>query len=439
MKTKLSNLWQNLSASYWFLPSVISLGAAIAAPVALYLFPKQRTEETQAFGFDWLNVNTGEGARELLATISGSTITLGGVIFSVTIVALSFASSQYGPRLLRNFMRDRSSQVVLGTFLGTYLYCLLVLRTVGGSDSTDQLVPHAAIGGALLFSLASLGMLIYFIHHVARSIQVSSMVAGVGADLDDAIAALGRRPAATAHERRLVPRGTPRLLRATRPGYVQALAEEALLECAVRRRAVIRLHIAAGDYVICGQPLATLSTLEAEGEPVDCADELRDCVIIGSDRSNEQDIEFPIDQLAEMAVRALSRSKNDFFTAVLCINRVGSGLAELAALAERDPLLRDSDGNARVELLLPSFERMLLRAFAQTLAHADGKPVICRQIMKALAIAASQAVPSHHKVILDFALRVRNAANPAIAAGREISDIQILHEELQSPRQISRL
>ncbi len=134
----------------------------------------------------WIYTRGPDGARAVLSTIAGSMITVAGVVFSVTIVALSLASNQFGPRLLRNFMRDRGNQIVLGTFVATYLYCLLVMRTVQGMDGS-QFVPHLSVTVAILMAVASLGVLIYFIHHVAVSIQAPELIANVAHELHEAI------------------------------------------------------------------------------------------------------------------------------------------------------------------------------------------------------------------------------------------------------------
>jgi uncharacterized membrane protein len=138
MKTRFNNLWGKVTASYWFVPALMCIAAMTGASLALRSGRGASVLSNHGW-LAWASVNTADGARELLSTIASSTITVAGVIFSITVLALSFASSQYGPRLLRNFMRDRLSQVVLGAFLSTYLYCLLVLRTLGAEAETLKL------------------------------------------------------------------------------------------------------------------------------------------------------------------------------------------------------------------------------------------------------------------------------------------------------------
>ena len=134
----------------------------------------------------WIYSGGAEGASLLLGTVAGSMIAIAGTVFSMTLVALSLASSQLGPRLLRNFMRDTANQVVLGTFVATFVYCLLVLRTIRRGDEV-AFVPHLAVTIGVLLAIVSIGVLIYFIHHVSVSIQADEVVAQVGRELVDGI------------------------------------------------------------------------------------------------------------------------------------------------------------------------------------------------------------------------------------------------------------
>ena len=172
MRVLLFKTWTNVRTSFWFLPAVMAGGAMVLA-LATVAFDKQAT--------DWLTLNWGwvftggaEGASSLLAAIAGSMITIAGVVFSMTLVALSLASSQLGPRLLHNFMRDTTTQIALGTFVATFLYCLLVLRTIRRADEI-VFVPHMSVTLGVLLAVVSVGVFIYFIHHLSVSIQANEM------------------------------------------------------------------------------------------------------------------------------------------------------------------------------------------------------------------------------------------------------------------------
>ena len=180
-KGRLLNHWDDIRNSYWFLPSVMALGSVILSYVTLLIDRHTIVEET--FGKDWTYTGSAEGARSVLAIIASSMIGIAGVVFSITTVTLTLASSQFGPRILRNFMSDKPNQIVLGTFTATFLYCLLILRQTHGTDEDvgyEMFIPQLSMTVAVVFAIASLGVLIYFIHHVAASIQTPNVVAGIG-------------------------------------------------------------------------------------------------------------------------------------------------------------------------------------------------------------------------------------------------------------------
>ena len=196
MKARILAHIDGLRSSYWFIPSVMALGAIVLSFVTTAI--DGRIGPGWIERVSWLYANKPDGARGLLSTVAGSMIGVAGVTFSITIASVVYASGQYGPRLLTNFMSDRGNQVTLGTFIATFLYCLLVLRTIRAADEASgaanpsgdvvgAFVPHVAIVTALVLALASVGVLIFFIHHVPESIHVSHVIAGVGRDLSEKI------------------------------------------------------------------------------------------------------------------------------------------------------------------------------------------------------------------------------------------------------------
>lgn len=184
MKAKIKSLAEKLFNNYWFLPTTMAVGAILLSQVLLYV--------DQNMGQLWFwegkaFFTTGiEGARSTLATIAGSMITVTGVVFSITIVSLSLASQQFGPRLLQHFMRDRGNQFVLGTVTSTFLYCILVLRTIGSPGQT-AFVPHGCVFVAVIMAVLNVGVLIYFIHHTAEAIQVGNVIHRISSDLSTAV------------------------------------------------------------------------------------------------------------------------------------------------------------------------------------------------------------------------------------------------------------
>ena len=172
MRIWLDNKWDELRTSFWFVPSVMAAAAVVLSLATIHL-DKATIYDNWIATLGWTFTRGPEGSRAVLSTVAGSMMTIASVTFSITIVALQLASSQFGPRLLRNFMRDRGNQVAMGTFIATFTYCLLILRTINGTQG-EQFVPHISVTVGLLLALFSLGVLIYFIHHAAESIQAEN-------------------------------------------------------------------------------------------------------------------------------------------------------------------------------------------------------------------------------------------------------------------------
>ena len=180
----LHGFWYRSTTSYWFLPALILLGAVILSFVTLTI------DEWAGSGWvtrwRWIYSHDPAGARATLSTVAGSMITVAGVVFSITIVVLTLASNQFGPRLIRNFMLDKGNQVVLGVFTSTYLYCLLILRRIQAVENAT-FVPSLSLTVAILLAVLSIAFLIYFIHHVTTFMQVESVVNSVSHELHETL------------------------------------------------------------------------------------------------------------------------------------------------------------------------------------------------------------------------------------------------------------
>ena len=429
----LRKLWIQVRSSLWFVPTVLVILGAGAAVVLVEL---DIAYADVLGGQSWeplLNAGA-EGARGMLTAIASSMITVAGVAFSITIVTLSLASTQYTPRILRNFMRDRGNQFVLGTFVAIFTYCLIVLRTIrgGGEKNGGGFVPLLAVAFGMVLALASIGCLIFFIHHVAASIQASTILKAIANETDAAIDALHpdelradeQAHAVDAHRQREI---EWRAVDAERSGYLQHGNAEGLLRFAKQHDVVVRLERAPGDYVAAGMPLASVSGAIDK----DAARALRRHFVIGAFRTVDQDAGFGIRQIVDIAMKALSPSVNDTSTAVTCIDYLSVLLSKLATRRLEAPCTTD-DGEQRVLASAPVFDDLVAKAFDEIRLSADGNVTIILQMLCALRRVASvtksssrrRALLEQTRVIIDAADRTVVAAYDRARINRDLTEMR---------------
>jgi uncharacterized membrane protein len=355
-----------------------------------------------------------EGARTLLATIAGAMVTVAGVTFSVTVVALSLASSQLGPRLLLNFMRDRGNQFVLGTFIGTYLFCLLAL---GSSSKLEAFVPRVSATMALGLAVVSVVVLIYFIHHVATSIRADHVIDGVACELEAAVQRVFPDgdtdiAASDAEENEGPDFSKATLVGAPSSGYVQAVDEDGLVGDAESGDAVIEALVRAGHFVAAGEPLAAVCGPGRSSGNL--TERIQGRFLLGRQRTPEQDPEYGVRQLVEVALRALSPGLNDPNTAVTCVDWLGAILSGIARRPARPMRLYDDEGTLRVLVDPVSFNGLVESAFNQIRQNARGNPAVSMRILEALRrMAASVEDPQRKAAVLDQAKLVFESAKAA--------------------------
>ena len=346
-------LWSRLRESFWFIPALLCIAAVVLAEGLIYV--DQRLAESELGALDFLITRVGEsGSRDLLGAIAGSMLTVASTTFSITIAVLALSSSTYGPRLVRNFMADRGNQLVLGIFVATFLYALLVLRSIrviGETATDDYFVPHLAVNVAVLLAVLSIGVLVYFIHHISDSVQIWTLAEQVRTDLlgvvdrlypeDAGHVASGEKSDLPA---RLETDGVEATTRET--GYISAVDLDHLLTLAQKHDVLISMRVRPGDHVTTGTPLAVVWP-ESE-VPDELEGSVRQAVQIGRARTPHQDVEFPTLLLEEMAVRALSPSTNDPYTAINALDSLASGLVALAGRPMPSPYRYDDGGQLRV-------------------------------------------------------------------------------------------
>ncbi|MCE3269783.1 MAG: hypothetical protein K0S57_180 [Ramlibacter sp.] len=390
--------WLRLSSSFWFVPSVIVLAAMGLAVALIELSAWQSTDlskwSPRLFGAG------ADGSRAMLSAIATSMATVAGVVFSITMVTLSLSSTQYSPRVLRNFMRDRPTQAVLGVFVGIFAYCLVVLRTIRGGDE-GGFIPSLAVLGGLGLAFAGIGVLIFFIHHVAVSIQASTILHNIGQDTAEAIdrlfpEELGAPAPPDVGEVELPGRWHP--VAASRNGYVASIDTDALLMAACESDRVIRLRVSAGAYLSEGDVLLEVGGEEPPSGAV-CS-RLRGCIDMARQRTVEQDPGYGLQQLVDVALRALSPGINDPTTATMCVDQIGSLLARLARRRLPDPH-RFQDGRLRVIAPAPDFRVMCELALLPVVRHARLDLQVIGRVLDAVEAIAAAACTGDRRRGLD--------------------------------------
>ena len=426
---RLRTLWQNINSSLWFVPTLM-VAAAILLAYGLVLIDitigdKWVSDYPLLFGAG------ADGARGVLTAIAGSMMTVAALIFSLTLSTLAQVSNQYTPRVLRNFMSNRINQVVLGFFVSIFVYCLLVLRTIRGGDEGGFIPPLAVLGG-LVLALVSIGVLVFFIHHMASSIQAANIVGNVTEETEAAIDRLfphelGEEAdeAEAADLRQQAPELTWVPVPSKRNGYVQSIDEDGLLRLAREQQCVVRLEHGVGSFVARGAAL--VSVARYEGGAVKLDDKRRDqfnrLFSLGSQRTITQDVGFGLRQIVDIALKALSPGVNDTTTSVICIDHLGALLARLATCRLADPLRTDGDeGRDRVRVITirPDFASFAATAFDQIRVAGEANVAVYLRLLTALATVAGRTTsPSRSAVLRQHHHLIAEAADRTLQTGYE--------------------
>jgi uncharacterized membrane protein len=420
---KLRAIWNKTRDSLWFLPAVITVAGAALAVLMVGL--DQRGVVPEATAAIWLRTGSSDGARGVLSAIAAGLITVTGVVFSVTIVALQLASTQYTPRVLRNFTADRASQVVLGVFIGTFTYSLLVLRVVRGEEPTgiedgEYFLPHLAIVVAVVLALVSIGFLIFFVNHLARSIQASVLIARVtkdtlrtmerllparfGEEADDDVAAA-------------TPAAQGSIVTARDSGYVQGIDHDSVSKILDDGGITVRLERRVGEFVLPGATLATVwpaVAQHADDDPV--VQHVRNAYVMGAERTPYMDLEHGVIELADIAVKALSPGINDPTTAVLCVDRLSELLLAFARRDSPGRVRRHDGGGGTLILPRAEFERLTDLALDQVRHFGVGDPRFAISLLDRLA-ELGKVLPRQHRQAV-----ARHAAATLRDARRQIDD-----------------
>ncbi len=412
-----------MRTSLWFLPLVFVLAAIAGAEAMLYVdeFVYETPDQNLPH---WLFTGGATAAFNILSIVANSMATVVSLVISMTMVTFTLASSQYGPRLLRNFIGDQRNQSMLGLFVGTYVFSMMILRQVKDLEDTT-FIPALSITLATFLSILSFIVLIYLVHHVAVSLRVETLSERIGCELntqierlypdshddlpehwDHAYVALNqndtsKKDAAPTDESAPPPyqdntkrieeadkrleKTMPFSLKTGHAGYLQSIDEEALLNLAVEKNMVIKVVIYPSEFVLSQQIIAELyvqddtalqnteATPEEAQNKAEFLKSLLDCFSIGRHRNPTQDIEFSIDQLVEIALVALSPGVNKPFTAVNCIDRLAESLSMLTR-RYFPPAYLTKDDTLRLVMTRLSYKKILDTCLGQIQYHSQNHP-----------------------------------------------------------------
>jgi uncharacterized membrane protein len=376
----LKSQWHRVKSSLWFFPGILTATGILLAMLTIRI--DESINPSGRMHSLWLFSGGSDGARGVLSAIASTTVTVAATVFSIVVVAIQLASSQFTPRVLQSIMRDRVNQITLGAFLGTFTYSLLVLRSVrSGTDNDDPFIPALSVTVAFLLALICMGLLILFIHHAARSMEAATVI---GRTTREARAVVDR----TYPDDTDATAGTPalpeilepsQLLTADRAGYLAAVELDNLVRCATDEALIVRVEPVIGDFLLPGALLATVwrqpdTTHKAsqakresgESEPVETV--IRRTIHLLDDPSEQDDLAYNVQRLADIAVKAMSPGINDPTTARLCVDRISDVIVRAGTRSPVPDRYADDQGVARVLWQHDPWERIVVVAFDQ-IAH----------------------------------------------------------------------
>ena len=392
MTAEIRFFWARLTANYWFFPAIFSLIAALLAFVLVWL---DRTGFADFLNdVDWIIPARPKGAADMLTVMAGSMIGVASTVFSITIAAVAYASGNYGPRLLTNFMEDRGNQISLATFIGSFVYALIVLRAVRAEDETPAtgadaaatalpgFTPQLSLLVAYVLLALCVAVLVFFLNHIPSSIRINKVLEGIGARL---LAAIRETyPVENDFEDAVQPKGGEPLT-ALDIGYVQMIDFQDLAKIAHDCGCTFSLVVRTGDFVHRDMHL-----MHIEGcKPESIEDKVRACFTLGATRTPEQDPQFLIDELVEIGLRALSPGINDPFTAITALHWLGAATSEVGRRDLRKNICGEDIDTCPVIPAPDGFDHYVKRGFGAIRSAVATSPIAAEVMLDTLANAAT--------------------------------------------------
>ncbi len=432
MKVHIQHILSYITTSFWCIPSLLAILGLLAG------YGAQKLDLALYENLSW-TLTDPAGARAILTTVAASSITVAGVVFSITMVVLSSASSQFGPRLMRNFLRHIDTKVVLGGYIGIFIYCMMVVATV--RDGENGWVPQLSVTIGGILGLLSFGLLIAFIHHVTHFLQASKIINEVAEEIDECSnkifplnaltkdsefsTTIGTLPEVDEHSRPII---------ATKKGYLKSISLASILTKSVKNNAIIRYHHRPGEYILENDPIATVWCSEEDWENI--SEDINASITTGSERTELQDIEYAIDQLVEVAVRAMSKGINDPFTAINCIHRLASALLQIAHDKLPGSMIHDANGKLRIATVSYTYPGLIDAAFHQIRQNAKPIEAVSIEFMHVLSRLSHKDTPNDfHASIERHSNLLMDDCNANFENDSDLEDLKNYFDQRRQPEQ----
>ncbi|GGD83374.1 DUF2254 domain-containing protein [Planktosalinus lacus] len=431
---KLLFRWNELKATFWFVPVIIIIFSILLSLGLVYLDGQITIPQNSLSRFFF--VSSPDSARSILATISGAMMGVAGTVFSITLVALTLASSQFGPRLIKNFMYVRLNQVVLGAYVSTYLYCLLVLNAI--QDANDYtFIPSLSILVAIFAAILNIILLIVFIHQIAISLQADKIISDISEFISKQTKVLFPDKAEETKEREenidlaasLSKYHNRISIQSPKSGYLEYIDKESLIETISEHDSLLVLFQRPGGHLVEGMEIGLLySNSHWEKEALE---NIISQFEIGKIKTSQQDLEFSIHQMVEIALRALSPGINDPYTAIACIDNLTAVMSYLAEAKFPSKYLFDKEENLRIVTDTFEFEGLLDVAFNQIRQFSGSSPAVMIRLMEALiTINKFTKNERHKKAVIKHATMVLNVGKRSIKETHDLDDLNKRAEKI---------
>ena len=438
--------WDRLKVSFWFAPAVMSLGAIFLVMVMNWV--DSLIPNAMLLNSKLVLSASGSELRSMLIAMAGTILATAGVVFTLLTLPLSTVAAQYGSRLLRLFLGDRTTQFVLGMFVGTFVYCMAAATSIPYGDVVRE-APQVLMSMGLLLMLATFGSLILLVQHISTMLQAPQIAAAAGAELLEVVQSEIRDETGNvAKETSLPEAGTPAVpntiavektmaesegypVRVEGTGYIQYIDPEYMLTLAGEKDLVIRLLRKPGAFVWHGEVVALVWPAGRIDQQVDR--QLRLAFRLGNQRTPTQDVEYAVNQLVEMAVRAMSPAINDPFTAMTCLDYQAQGLALMAQKGRESPHIYDRESRLRLIFEPLPFAQLLNSAF-DMLRHAscDNATVLLHMLEVIEAIIRETKLPERRQLLLQHASQVLAESQAGALTEHDRQLIQCSVEAMQS-------